>query len=219
MSEGDSQLREQELAFFGRIAADVSHDMRNVLSVVGEYAGLADDLLAAAKKRKPADPAQLRKLSEKTVQQVQRGTEILGRLSRFAHAADKPVSSVEMNALVGNIAALAQRRVRLANCRMDVQLNGSEISVNTSAFAVQHGVYAAIMHVLGSVAGGESLTLKVEPSIGSAVVSVSGRTEEDPGAADGALGMLQASLSGLGITLAESWESGVLTCRLEVLMT
>ena len=43
------RLREEDLAFFGRIGADVSHDMRNVLSVIGEYAGLLDDLLARTK--------------------------------------------------------------------------------------------------------------------------------------------------------------------------
>ena len=37
--------------------------MRNVLSVIGEYAGLLDDLLTLAEKGKALDHAQLKKLS------------------------------------------------------------------------------------------------------------------------------------------------------------
>ena len=37
---------EEDLAFFGRVGTDVSHEMRNVLSVLGECAGLLDKEVA-----------------------------------------------------------------------------------------------------------------------------------------------------------------------------
>ena len=64
MNEGSHRHPcEQELAFFGRIGADVTHDVRNVLSVIGEYAGLLDDLLAMSGEGKPVDGQKLQKLS------------------------------------------------------------------------------------------------------------------------------------------------------------
>ena len=56
------QLREQNLAFFGMISAGMSHEMRNVLSIIGEYAGLLDDFLVAAERGAPLDSDKLRRL-------------------------------------------------------------------------------------------------------------------------------------------------------------
>ena len=52
MKEPSCRLREEELAFFAKIGADITHEMRNVLSIVGENAGLLDDQLALARGRK-----------------------------------------------------------------------------------------------------------------------------------------------------------------------
>ena len=68
--------RAQELAFFGEIGASVSHEMRNVLSVVAEYAGLLDDLLVGAEGGKPLDPVRLKKLATGITRQVAKGAEV-----------------------------------------------------------------------------------------------------------------------------------------------
>ena len=58
-----SRLRQEDLAFFGMMGAEVSHEMRNVLSIISEYAGLLDDLLRLAEKGKALDHVRLKKLS------------------------------------------------------------------------------------------------------------------------------------------------------------
>ena len=80
---GQPHLRvcREDLAFFGKIGADVSHDMRNVLSIVGENAGLLDDQLALAESGKALDYEKLKKLSARITRQVTRGTQTMERFS------------------------------------------------------------------------------------------------------------------------------------------
>ena len=68
---GQPHLRvcREDLAFFGKIGADVTHEMRNVLSIVGENAGLLDDQLALAESGKALDYEKLKKLSARITRQ------------------------------------------------------------------------------------------------------------------------------------------------------
>jgi len=44
-----TQFRQTEIAFFGRITAGVTHELKNVLAIVNESSGLMQDLLALSK--------------------------------------------------------------------------------------------------------------------------------------------------------------------------
>ena len=45
-----------DLLFFGRIGASVSHELKNVLAVMNEQAGLLGDLACMAARGMPLDP-------------------------------------------------------------------------------------------------------------------------------------------------------------------
>jgi signal transduction histidine kinase len=175
MNDEPRDLRDEELAFFGRIGADVTHDMRNVLSVIREYSGLLRDLISAATRRKPLDPEQLRKLSENITNQVRKGTELMERFSRFAHAADERIVSFDLAALTGNTAALAQRSVKLARCTLDLQVPDEPIPVRSNPLSLQHAVFSGIQLILEAAAEGEAVTVSVARRAPVAVISIAGR--------------------------------------------
>ena len=180
MSE-EPRLRacEEDVAFFGRIAAGITHDMRNVLSIIGENAGLLDDQLALAESGKPLgrkrlDLELLKKLSARIARQVQRGTQTMERFSRFAHAADQQTASFDLTALIETMTALGRRHVTLAGCKLEADLADGPIRVTSNPFKLQRAVFAAIELLLESLEKGESVTVRLATEGPAAVISVSG---------------------------------------------
>ena len=73
----------------GRLLASATHDMRNVLAVIRESAGLAQDMVQlAAGADKPADPRVIKALKE-AQQQILRGAalaRLTGHLAPLGHS-------------------------------------------------------------------------------------------------------------------------------------
>jgi signal transduction histidine kinase len=202
---------ERDLAFFGKVGADVSHDMRNVLSVINEYAGLLDDLIAGASRWRKLDHEKLRKLAESITRQVKRGTELMERLSRFSHTTDTPTASFDLAALAANVASLAQRRAKLAGCRLESELPEQPVNLTSNPFGVQHALFLAIEVVTGAVEKGETLALRLAAEGDSAVVTVSGPSPGLPAERDRSLEPLSELMSDLGGSVEASCENGVLS--------
>jgi signal transduction histidine kinase len=211
------RLREEELAFFGRIGADVSHEMRNVLSVIGEYAGLLDDLLARAEDGSRLDGSKLKQVSVKLTKQVRKGTEVMGRFSRFAHATDEQTASFDLNALTGNMAALAQRHVTLAGCRLEAELPDEAIPVRANPFSLQRAVFSAIEVILESLEKGELITMKLVTQGPAAVISVSGSAAAGGGGQlSDRMSQLSAVMNELEGSVEKSWTDGILSLLLTI---
>lgn len=213
--ELEHRLRREELAFFGKIGADVSHEMRNVLSVIGEYAGLLDDLLALAKGRKSLDHARLRELSAKIAAQVSKGTETMQRFSRFAHAADEHTASFDLTALAGNMTALARRHVTLSGCRLEAELPQEPIPLRASPFSLQYAVFSAIQLILEFLQKGELATISLVNQGPTAVISISGSAAGGNGSS-AKTSQLSAVMNDLKGSMETSWADGILTVSLTV---
>ena len=208
----------EDLAFFGRIGADVSHDMRNVLSIVGENAGLLDDQFALAESGRPLDREKLKELSARITRQVTRGIRTMERFSRFAHAADEEAASSDLRAITETMAALAQRHVVLAGCKLQADLPDEAIHVKANPFILQHAVFSAIELILESLESGQVVTIKLAGRGAAAVMSVSGSAAGAGGAGElsGRISRLSAVINELEGSVETSWEDGVLSLILTI---
>ena len=99
-------LTETGLQFFGRISASISHEIKNVLAIINENAGLLEDLTFMANKGKPIDPDRLKRMAATVQKQIGRGDEILKNMNRFAHSIDETVAEVDLNQTIELIIAL-----------------------------------------------------------------------------------------------------------------
>ena len=86
------------LQFFGQISASISHELKNVLGIINENAGLLEDLTFMADRGVPLDPVRLKAMAESVKKQVGRANAIIGNMNRFAHSADRSYCTVDQAA-------------------------------------------------------------------------------------------------------------------------
>ena len=209
MNEELRHLREDDLAFFGRIGAAISHEMRNVLSVIGENAGLMEDLLGLAERGGALDCEKLKQLSENITKQVRNGTQTMERFSRFAHAADEKTVVFDLTAVIGNTTALVQRHVTQMGCRLEAELPAEEIPVRANSFAVQHLVFLAIELILDSVGNGGLVRITLVRQRPMAMIIVSGRAIDRADELSGQISELFAAMSELKGSVETSSADGM----------
>jgi signal transduction histidine kinase len=166
-------LRLTGLAFFGRLTASASHDINNVLSIVGELSGLLEDTLEAAPES-GVPPDRLRRVADGLEAQVQKGAGIVKRLNQFAHSADEPVKSVDLVAQLEAVTALAQRFATLKRMTLQTDLPQEEIALPTNPFLFQQAVFLCIDTALRSEDQESPVTVSAEAHDGGAEVKITG---------------------------------------------
>ncbi|MCJ7596564.1 MAG: sensor histidine kinase, partial [Desulfobacterales bacterium] len=78
-------IGEAGLQFFGKISASISHEIKNVMAIITESAGLMEDLTVLAEKGMPIDPQRLKTHAGKIMTQIRRADEIIKNMNRFSH--------------------------------------------------------------------------------------------------------------------------------------
>jgi C4-dicarboxylate-specific signal transduction histidine kinase len=143
-------LREKNLAFFGTVTASLSHEINNVVAIVGELTGLLDDLLYAAEGGRPLNLEKLKDLSARLSKQVKKGETIIKRLNRFAHSVDEPVKQVNIKELLLQILAIAERFAFLKGIKLESQFTDDSVVIETNPFFLQQAVFLCIQLALSA---------------------------------------------------------------------
>jgi C4-dicarboxylate-specific signal transduction histidine kinase len=156
----DADIR--EVAFFGRITAAFTHDMKNVLAIIKESAGLMGDLLSLIESS--TFPHKERFVRSLTMIETQttRGVELSNRLNRFAHSPDEAVAVVELNEILGQIIYLAERFARLKRVTLSLNPHGQDVPVVVSPVRLQMAVFGCLECCWGFMAAGGKISLSVE---------------------------------------------------------
>ena len=97
------------IQFFGKMSASISHDLKNVLAVINENAGLLEDLCLMAEKGKALDPVRLKRLAGDVKNQIRRGDRIISSMNTFAHSADSESVTIDLRELLGLLVELSLR--------------------------------------------------------------------------------------------------------------
>ena len=156
------RLREAELAFFGRIAASVSHELNNSVTVIAEVNGLLDDLVAAAEKGGALRADKLRSLHDTIARQTLRSETIIKQFNRFAHSADDPVKTCDAREALETLVALCQRFAVLKKAR--IELDAPEAArLTTNPFRFLHAVFLPVEAALRIAQPNDTVTLRLAP--------------------------------------------------------
>jgi C4-dicarboxylate-specific signal transduction histidine kinase len=157
-------LREKELAFFGAVTASLSHEINNVVAIVGQLAGLLDDLLYAAQQGRPLNEEKLKEISVKLSSQVDKGKTIIKRLNRFAHSVDEPLKQVDLKELLQLISVIAERFAFLREVKLKADFDGMDsIAVATNPFSLLQAVFFVIQLLLSVAGKNDSISIGMKP--------------------------------------------------------
>jgi len=137
-------LREQGLAFYGKITASLSHELNNAVAIINEYNGLLNDMVDALKQGIPLDDKKLQRSTKKIGLQIERGQGLVKRLNRFAHSSDSFNTSTNINELLELITSLSQRLVGLKGMDLELMIPEEIISLRTNPYYFQLAVFTCI---------------------------------------------------------------------------
>lgn len=155
---------------FGKISAAISHDLKNVLAIVNENAGLLDDLALRAAKGIEIPPERLSTATARILKQVKRGDTVLKNLNRYAHSTDVPLQQVNVAEMVALMVDLAGRQAAMKEVVFTIA--PAEIQVNTCAIYLESLVYLLLRQVIDTLPRREAVEIVVGEEAGMALLSL-----------------------------------------------
>jgi len=152
----------ESLAFFGKINASISHELKNVMAIISETAGLLSDLSDMASIGSPVAPDMLNSCTASIAEEIERGFTTIRQMNRFSHSVDHPVQSVNLAdvlELVVNLAGYLSiaGKTRLKPCE------GVNPVVLTCPFLLQAITYQALVAVFKNADPGGEITISIQP--------------------------------------------------------
>jgi light-regulated signal transduction histidine kinase (bacteriophytochrome) len=144
MRTNDTVIEETGLQFFGKLSAAVSHDLKNVLAVINEKAGLLEDFCHMARRGMAIDIDRIDAVTAQVKGQVARADEIIRCFNRFAHSADAPVAPIDLVASLNTLIQLAQRPLASLGVTVAVQPSDAPVMITTRPLVAQGLIWAGI---------------------------------------------------------------------------
>lgn len=174
------------LQFFGKMSASISHDIKNVLAVINENAGLLEDLCGMAERGKPIDPSRLKRLAGDVKDQIRRGDRIVTGMNRFAHSADEACMDVDLTEMLDLLAALALRFAAARGVQLQVNAPEGAVKVATSPFLLLNLMWLCLDGAMAAAGQGRTVELSAEHAADGVLV----RLRRLEGLKDAAEGLL-----------------------------
>jgi C4-dicarboxylate-specific signal transduction histidine kinase len=163
-----------EAAFIARMTASTTHELRNVLAVVKESAGLVEDLVLASQQQKALNPEKLLHAARRIDAQVGRGAALLTALNRLAHGLDHAEETLDLGQQTEQATFLCQRFARQRRQRIEAEAEGDARSVRVNALRLQMALVSAIDCCLEQLPEDSVVTMRVVGSADRPSVVVTG---------------------------------------------
>jgi C4-dicarboxylate-specific signal transduction histidine kinase len=150
------------LAFFGKMTASISHEIKNVLAIINENAGLLEDVTLMAERGTPVDPERLKTQAVRIKNQVSRADGIVKNMNKFAHSVDESLMSVDLAELSELLAALSGRLAYTRGVKLEPASVGSSATIMTNPFLLENLVWLCLDFAIDRAGGGKTVGLIAE---------------------------------------------------------
>ncbi len=125
---------ETGLQFFGKMTASISHEIKNVLAIINENAGLLEDLALMSERGAAIEPPRLKNMSRVVMKQVSRADAIMKNMNRLAHSVDESIKTIDLNDILELLVALSNRFASTRGVAVQPKLKESPVKLRTSPF-------------------------------------------------------------------------------------
>ena len=197
-----STSENREAAFIAKVTAGTTHEIRNVLAIVKESAGLIEDLVRASGSQ---HQDKILRAGGRIEAQNNRGAALLSNLNQFAHSVDHAHDEIDLDEEVEQVASLSQFRARRGRHRLQVQSGGHKLETVISRFKLQMALFTAVECCLEQLPEGSTLRISTDRRQDRQIVEFTGEEAGKaalpaPAEAEG-WSQLVEILSGLGASV------------------
>lgn len=161
MNDPKDLLGFDSLAFFGRVNASISHELKNIMAIISETAGFLKDLSGMAAEGTPIDGGMLESSIDSIIEEIQRGFLTIRQMNRFAHSIDHPVVSVDLMEVLDLIRQLTGYLSFVGKTQVH-PCDGAAPVVLTCPFILQAIVYEVVVQNFRHTEQGSALDIIVE---------------------------------------------------------
>ena len=163
-----------DLAFFGKVNASISHELKNILAIISEAAGLLNDLTDMASKGGNFEVEMIQTCSKDIVEEIQRGFATIKKMNTFSHSADDPLKRVNLVEVLDLVIHLARFLSFASKVHFDPPVGAAPI-VLTCSWRLQNLIYQTLVFAFESVGPDGEIQVSLHPQKdGSARITFSG---------------------------------------------
>lgn len=159
MSAEPDVIGQEEIRYFGKVTASISHELKNVLAILNEHAGLLQDFVAMVAQGRPLDVERIRQLSEGMLKQIGRGDTIVRNMNRFAHTADHERATADLVGLMELSVQMFGRTAAARGATVQVTAPGQPMMIATHPFVLETLVGMLLDRLTGPTVGSRSVEL------------------------------------------------------------
>ncbi len=157
------------LQFFGKMSSSNFHEIKNVLAIINETAGLLEDFSLIAEKGIPLDPERLKVLAWKIMKQVQRADGIVRTINRFSHSVDRPTDQVNIADFLTFMVGLSERFAAMRGVTLKPQPPETPLLITTAPFLLENLVWLCLDFAMDAAGAGKTVGLSAEKAENNAV--------------------------------------------------
>jgi C4-dicarboxylate-specific signal transduction histidine kinase len=178
MSRNSAQS-DEDLAFFGKMCASISHEIKNCLAVISEQNGLHQDLLMLQCQGRPLAPERAEKITQSIADQVQRMDSIVKRLNRFAHSSDHACERIDLRDVCAYTIELCHRFAVNKGVTL-VSEGDAHIEVEASSFHIVRVLVGCLEAGFAQSSSGQTIRLEVSRGESGPVIAIMPSLEHTP---------------------------------------
>jgi signal transduction histidine kinase len=155
-------IGEAGLQFFGKMSASLSHEIKNVLAVMNENAGLIQDYTSMVQNGKPLDAERIKTLAGKIRGQVQRADNIVKNLNRLAHSVDEYSTHIDVGELMTFLVTLCGRISSVRGVSIELEPSRVPVTISTHPFFLKNLVWLCLDFAMNMADENKSIGVFIE---------------------------------------------------------
>jgi C4-dicarboxylate-specific signal transduction histidine kinase len=159
MTENPQILACEGIRFFGEMSASISHEIKNVMAIINENAGLLEDMIRMSQEGIPLSTQRLAGLAQSIIRQVARGDRIVKRMNRFSHSADHLSETVDVGELLHFILELASRLIAMRGEAPVIETPPTPVTLVTNRFFLENLIWACLCRAMDARTPGRPVSI------------------------------------------------------------
>jgi len=149
-----------EAAFIAKITASTTHEIRNVLAIIKESAGLIEDVIHSLAQPGLPNQDKLLRAVGRIDAQVGRGAQLISNLNRLAHTLDRAQDTIDLNQEVQQVALLCQRFASQKKHLLQVRLEEQQLPVVVDPLRLQMALFTAVECCVNQLPEASTVTIR-----------------------------------------------------------